>query len=623
MQHIQKKLLAFCGYGLLVLLFQHTVFAQKITRVEPANWWVGMQLNEIELLIYGEKIGHLSAAINHPHVALKQTKQVPNQNYLFVTLQISPQAQAGTVQIELKEGSKTVLKQPFALWEREKGRANLQGFTSADVMYMITPDRFVNGDASNDVVAEYLENKIDRKNIGGRHGGDIQGIRQSLDYIKNLGATAIWINPLLENNSKEYSYHGYAITDFYKTDKRYGTNESYRAMVQEAQSKGLKVIADMVTNHIGLEHWWMKDLPTTDWLNQWKNFTETNHRKTVFLDPHATEYDKKVLTDGWFVPSMPDLNQRNTSLANYLIQNTIWWIEYAGINGIRLDTYPYPDKDFMSRWAKAVMTEYPQFNIVGEEWFHLPTITSYWQQGKKNSDGYNSHLKTVMDFPLQEALVKSLNGKKTWTSSWVETYYSLSQDFLYADIHNILIFPDNHDMSRIYTQLNEDFANWKLAMTLYMTMRGIPCVYYGTELLFTNPNTTDHGVIRADFLGGFQGDVANALTGAGLTPQQKEATEYLRKLMQWRQTAPEVHTGKLIHFSPDANDVYVYFRLNEQRKTMIILNKNKESVTLKLEKYREVLGNVQEGKEIINNTSLTLKENLVLAPQTAFIIEIK
>ncbi len=623
MQHIQKTLLAVWGFCVLGLLLPYNSFAQKITRLEPANWWVGMQLNEIELLIYGEKIGHLSASINHPHVALKQTKQVPNQNYLFVTIQISPQAQAGTVQIELKEGSKTVLKQPFQLLERERGRANLQGFTSADAMYMITPDRFVNGDASNDVVADYLENKIDRKNIGGRHGGDIQGIRQSLDYIKNLGATAVWINPLLENNAKEYSYHGYAITDFYKTDKRYGTNESYRAMVQEAQSKGLKVIADMVTNHIGLEHWWMKDLPTTDWLNQWKNFTETNHRKTVFLDPHATEYDKKVLTDGWFVPSMPDLNQRNASLANYLIQNTIWWIEYAGLNGIRLDTYPYPDKDFMSRWAKAVMTEYPQFNIVGEEWFHLPTITSYWQQGKKNPDGYNSNLKTVMDFPLQEALVKSLNGKKTWTSSWFETYYSLSQDFLYADIHNILIFPDNHDMSRIYTQLNEDFGNWKLAMTLYMTMRGIPCVYYGTELLFTNPNTTDHGVIRADFLGGFQGDAANAFTGAGLTAQQKEATEYLRKLLKWRQKAPEVHTGKLIHFSPDANDVYVYFRLNEQRKTMIILNKNKEAITLNLEKYREILGNAQVGIEVLSNTTLELKENLVLTPQTGLIIEIK
>lgn len=614
---LYNTVVVFCLFLTLVT----TLPAQSISRVEPANWWTGMRYNKIEVLFYGKDLKELTVKVQYPNVQVNDITTVSNPNYLFVTLYINANARPGMVAIDFYDGTNKILSHPFELKQREDGRANIAGFNSSDAIYMITPDRFVNGDPGNDNQPDMLE-KADRSRKGGRHGGDIQGISQSLDYLKNAGFTALWINPLLENNMKAYSYHGYAITDLYKIDPRYGTNESYKQLVSDARSKGQKVIMDMVANHIGLEHWWMKDLPTLDWINQWAEFTRSNHKKTVLLDPYASQVDKDAFSNGWFDTTMPDLNQQNPLLAKYLIQNTIWWIEYAGISGIRMDTYPYPDMDFMAEWSAIIMHEYPDFNIVGEEWHLWPTVVSYWQEGKKNPNNYQSHLKSVMDFPLHNALIKALNSENSWTSSWTEVYESLSQDYLYPDPENIMVFPDNHDMSRIYTLLNENLESWKLAMTFLLTTRGIPCIYYGTEVLMTNPGSTDHGIIRSDFPGGWEKDTVNVFTGKGINQQQSEASAYLKKLLDWRKTADLIHTGQLMHFAPDNNDVYVYFRYDMENMVMILLNKNKNNVTLKLDKYREILGSATKGKDIISGKGLDFEKTLEVPARTAMVVEI-
>ncbi|TKD62505.1 glycoside hydrolase family 13 protein [Flavobacterium sp. ASW18X] len=602
---------------ILVLVLTQVTAQNSISRLEPPNWWVGMEYNTIELLVYGKDIATFDVALKpYDKVQLQSAKKVTNPNYLFINLQIDDTAQSGHLALEFKKNNSVVFEQPYELKARTNNRKNIEGFNTSDAIYLITPDRFVNGNPSNDAVAGMLE-QPNRKDKGGRHGGDVQGIVNSLDAIKDMGFTAIWTNPILENNMPSYSYHGYAITDFYKVDPRYGSNEAYRAMVEQASEKGMKVIMDMIANHCGLEHWWMKDLPSDDWINQWDTYTQTNHKKTVVLDPYATKKDTKEFFDGWFVPTMPDLNQRNAAMANYLIQNTLWWIEYSGIAGIRMDTYPYPDMYFMRDWTAAVMGEYPNFNIVGEEWVLRPTIVSYWQKGKENANGYISELKSVMDFPIQHALVNSLND----TNSWNVVYEELGQDYLYPDPNNLVVFPDNHDMSRIFTQLNEDAALVKLALTYIATVRGIPQIYYGTEILMGNKGTEDHGIIRTDYPGGWAKDKVNAFTEKGLTAEQKDAKAYLSKLFNWRKNAEVIHNGKLIHFAPKDN-VYVFFRYNENEKVMVILNKG-EATTLNVEDYLEVLGGNLNGTEILTNKTYNNMDHIDIAAKTAMVIEVE
>ncbi len=596
---------------------------QKTLRVEPPNWWIGMHHSEIELLVYGKGIGNYSTTLDpYEGVHLKGIKLVPNQNYQFVTLTIADRAAPGELTLHFKKSGSQPISYKYPILKRNPERRQLKGFDTSDAIYLITPDRFVNGNPKNDNI-EGLKEKADRSFKGGRHGGDIEGMLQSLDYIKDLGFTAIWMNPILENDMPEYSYHGYSTTDFYKADPRYGDNSAFKNLCEEARKKGMKVIMDMIANHCGLEHWWMKDLPTEDWINQWPAYTETNHKKTVILDPYAAKIDRKQFFDGWFVPTMPDLNQRNSSMAKYLIQNTLWWIEYTGISGIRMDTYPYPDMHFMSDWTKAVMTEYPNFNIVGEEWVTRPTIVSYWQAGKKNANGYTSYLKSLMDFPLQNALVTSLNKEKTWASSWTDLYETLGQDYLYPDPSNLVVFPDNHDMSRIYTQLNEDFDKFKMALVYTATVRGIPQIYYGTEVLMKNPGTTDHGIIRSDFPGGWEGDATNAFTGKGLLDRQKEAQLFVKRLMNWRKKTPVVHHGKLMHFAPKNQDeIYVVFRYDDQNKIMIVFSKNEKEVSLDLAPYKEILGAEFSGRDILSGKTYQTLNTLPVKPNSVMVIEL-
>lgn len=610
----------------LVLAFgMPSIFVAQSTieRVEPPNWWVGMLHNEVELLIYGKNIGSYEASLeSYEGVQLKEVKLAPNQNYQFVSLRIAADTKPGDVRLLFSKKGKETIEYNYPILQREPARSALKGFDNSDAIYLITPDRFVNGDLSNDTM-EKLKEKANRTLKGGRHGGDVAGISKSLEYIKDLGFTSIWMNPILENDMKEYSYHGYSTTDFYKVDPRYGSNESFRNLCEKAKTKGMKVIMDMIANHCGLDHWWMHDLPYEDWINQWPEYTQTNHKKTVILDPYASKIDRKQFFDGWFVPTMPDLNQRNKSMATYLIQNTLWWIEYSGISGIRMDTYPYPDMYFMSDWTKAVMTEYPDFNIVGEEWVTRPTIVSYWQKDKKNTNGYTSDLKSLMDFPLQNALVTSLTKEKTWASSWTDLYETLGQDYLYPEPGNLVVFPDNHDMSRIYTQLNEDFEKYKMALVYTATVRGIPQFYYGTEVLMTNPGTEDHGIIRSDFPGGWPGDTINAFSGLGLSNNQKEAKAFLKKLLNWRKTATVIHTGKLIHFAPEnSNEIYVFFRFNDKDKVMVVLSKNTEDVSLGLKPYQEIMGTQLTGKDILSGSSYSDTEVLLVKANSTMIIEL-
>lgn len=578
-----------------------------------------MKTNSIQLLIYGENIGDLEARIDYTGVSLDKSIKVESKNYLFLDLTISEDAKAGDVPITFSKEDQPTETYTWSLKTREAGRDQLKGFDNSDAIYLITPDRFANGDPTNDDVKGMRE-KADRKFKGGRHGGDLEGIRQNLDYIQGLGFTAIWLNPVLENDMKDFSYHGYATTDFYKVDSRFGSNAFYKQVADEARAKGLDLIMDMIVNHCGSLHWWMEDLPQEDFINQWDEMTYTNHQKSITQDPYASEVDTKKFFDGWFDKTMPDLNQRNPLMATYLIQNSIWWIEYLGLAGIRMDTYPYPDRHFMSAWTKAVMAAYPNFNIVGEEWHVSPTVVSYWQKDKVNTDGYTSDLKSMMDFPVQAAFTQAINSSES--NSWKKLYELIAQDYLYAHPMDMVIFPDNHDMSRIYTQLNEDFEYYKMALAFYTVMRGIPQFYYGTEVLMKNPGTQDHGIIRSDLPGGWESDRANAFAGTGLSNPQRKATVHMKNLLIWRQKATVIHTGKFKHFIPNKG-IYVFFRYDEEDTVMVIMNKNVEPQQLELERFAEMLEGVSSGKDPIMGTSYQMEKSIEVAGKTVLILELE
>jgi len=422
------------------------------------------------------------------------------------------------------------------------------------------------------------------------------------------------------------SYHGYAITDYYQVDPRYGTLEDYKTLSSKMSEKGMKLIMDQVANHCGLEHWWMKDLPFKDWINHqedyiknkdnwdWKATNHTNHRRTTNQDIYASKMDKENMSVGWFVSAMPDLNQRNPFMAKYTIQNSIWWIETVNLGGIRQDTYPYPDKDFMSNWAGEIMNEYPNFSIVGEEWSLNPLLVGYWQDGANNRDGYKSNLKSPMDFPMQRLIVEALNEEESWDNGLVKIYEGLANDFHYAKPKDIMIFPDNHDMSRIFTQLKGDITNTKMALGYVLTLPRIPQIYYGTEILmhdFDKPG--DHGLIRSDFPGGWEGDTINAFTGEGLTDDEKDMQLFLKKILNYRKNSKAIHDGKTIHFAPE-NGVYVLFRVFEDETVVHILNKNDDPIDLDLSRFEEIglngkpLNNIVTEDVVGWNDKLSLKE---------------
>jgi glycosidase len=610
----------------ILLFFSYLCAAKQVVtkplleRVEPSFWWVGFKNHDLQLLVHGNQISTTKPVINYPGVALESVVSVENPNYLFLNLKLATNTLPGKFTIRFMLNGKAVQSYEYELKARETGSSNRIGFNSSDVLYLIMPDRFANGDPSNDSKPE-MADKLNMNEQYGRHGGDIKGMLDHLDYVADQGYTALWLNPVLENDMPQASYHGYATTDFYRVDRRFGSNEEYRQLGIEASKKGIKLIMDMIFNHCGTGHWWMKDLPSADWLNGDPK-TITNHRKSVQQDPYGAQRDKDEFHNGWFVSAMPDLNQRNPFMARYLIQNSIWWIEYVGLAGIRMDTYPYPDPAMMAQWTREVMDEYPNFNIVGEEWNTNQVQVAYWQRGKVNPDGYKSWMPSLMDFPLQDGIVKAFSEKEGWSEGVNRLYDVLALDFIYPDPQSLVVFADNHDTERFFTAIKEDFSKYKMAMAYLMTIRGIPQIYYGSDILMTGKKSDGDGNLRKDFPGGWAGDKVNAFTGEGLTAQQKEAQQYLKKLITWRKAKEVIHHGKMLHYLVK-DGVYVFFRYNDKENIMVILNNSSDEKPFKSAHYSEGLKGATKGYEVISGKSIDDLTNLKLASHSAMIIELK
>lgn len=595
--------------------------AQIVKRIEPINWWVGMKNPNVQLMVYGQNVSNAEVSLIADGVKIESTEKVENPNYLFLNLNIAESAKAGFIKIQFKLPKQKTQVINYELKQRIQGSADRNGFNNSDVVYLIFPDRFSDGNSKIDSVKEMTE-KHNRVEPYGRHGGDLQGIINHLDYFNQLGVTSLWLTPVLENNQPSWSYHGYAITDFYRVDPRMGSNEVYKSFVEQSHAKGLKVIKDMVFNHCGSEHWWIKDLPMKSWLNQFPEFTRTNYRIPTTFDPHASKLDRDLMADGWFDKHMPDLNQRNPYLAKYLIQNSIWWIEYANLDGIRMDTHPYCDKHFMSRWCAEVNAEYPNFNIVGETWVNYPSWVAYWQKDANNPDGYNSNLPTAMDFPLMFAMQKAFDEKEGWDTGLARLYEILAHDFVYKSPKDLLIFLDNHDNGRFHKDSSVAIGRLKLATAFLLTMRGIPQMYYGTEILLPGDDAKGHGDIRRDFPGGWASDKHNAFSPEGRNKKQSEIWDYTSKILNWRKTATAVHSGKLTHFIPD-NEVYVYFRYNQEQTVMVILNNGYQPKVLDTVRFNEFLGDKKSGIDIITGKAVEDLSKIQLSPRSAMIIELK
>lgn len=605
------------------------IFAQKpLERLEPMNWWVGMKHNTITLLVYGKDISKLQPELKYEGVQILKSEKVENPNYLFVTINIADGTKPGTAKINFKTGNKTFVSKDFPLLERKANSANRDSYTSKDVFYLIMSDRFANGNEKNDSQPNLID-KVNRKDENGRHGGDLRGVINHLDYIKNLGATTVWMTPVCEDNEAKYSYHGYAQTDLYNIDGRYGSNEEYKELSAELKKRNMKLVMDYVTNHWGVSHWLIKDLPFKEWVHWYKDgqngFKRSNYRTTTQVDPYASEKEKDLALNGWFDTTMPDINQSNPLVLQYLIQNAIWWIEYADLDGYRVDTYPYNDKEGMAKWAKAITDEYPRFNIVGETWMYTPANISFWQRNSKIAEieGYNSYLPSVMDFELYNAIPNAFKEEENWDKGMVRLYNSFANDYLYPDTQNIMNFFENHDTERFNEIFNGNPEYYKMALTLISTVRGIPQIYYGSEIgMKGSKMRRGDGDIRRDFPGGWKGDTQNAFNISEQTKEQKEFFDFTQKILNWRKNKDVIHTGKTRHFVPQ-NGVYVYFRYNKKEKVMVVINKNDKPQTLDLGYYSEIIPAKINVKEVIADKEFTADKTLEIPGKTSYILEIK
>ncbi len=589
----------------------------RIDHLEPPFWWAGMKHQKLQLMVHGTQIADLDPALDYPGVRIDGVTRVANHNYLFVDLAVSDQAASGKFDITFRKAGKAV-KYSYQLLAREPGSEQRAGFNSSDAIYQVMPDRFANGNPANDSLPA-LADKVDRSNGGGRHGGDIQGIVDHLDYIAAMGFTQLWPTPLVENDMPDYSYHGYAATDHYKIDARYGSNEDFRRLSDQARAKGIGIIQDVVLSHIGIGHWWMKDMPMPDWTNHGGKFVPTMHHRVAVQDKYASEADRQNFTTGWFGPHMPDLNQTNPLVATYLIQNNIWWIEYARLSGLRIDTYGYSDGAFLTAYTRRIMDEYPNLNMVGEEWHKSPAVVSHWQRGKLNFDGYVNSLPSVMDFPMMYAMRTALTDPD---AGFNEAYETLSLDYLYPDPSNLVLFEGNHDIARLYSVVGEDFDLYKMDLVFTMTMPRIPQFYNGTEILMTSTaKGRDDASYRRDFPGGWAGDKVNAFTGAGLTQKQRDAQAFVSKLVNWRKSQPVIHHGKTMQFGPE-NDTWVYFRYNDKKKVMVAFNKNQKPAVLPTTRFQEMLKGARSGVDALTGKTYDLSTALTLPARSVLVLEI-
>lgn len=616
----------------LILCVMTIRAAVKIDRIDPANWFVGMKNTSLQLMVYGENIRQAYVTTDYDGVKIDSIVRLDSPNYLLVYLNLEG-VRPGEMTLNFKNG-KAVKKVKYELKAREKRGEERTGFTNADVLYMLMPDRFADGNPDNNDIKGMNPYKTDRSQPNQRHGGDLEGIRRHLDYFKELGVTALWFTPVLENNSPGGSYHGYATTDYYRVDPRFGTNDEYRRLTDEAHAKGLKIVMDMIFNHCGFEHPWINDMPSKDWLNtpEWlydrkdktkaevnRKYMQTTYKLTPTVDPYASAIDLKETVDGWFVPSMPDLNQRNPHVIRYLIQNSIWWIETVGIDGIRMDTYPYADADAMALWMKTIDEEYPNFNVVGETWVSDPPYTAAWQKDSKISQR-NSYLKTVMDFSfhakINQAKYENTDGSGNGMN---RIYENFVYDYLYPNPSSVMAFVENHDTDRFLGN-GRDTTALKQAMAILLTVKRIPQLYYGTEILMNGTKEKTDGYVRKDFPGGFPGDDHNAFTAEGRTPEENAMFTWLSRLLHWRQGNDVITKGSQTQFIP-YNGVYVIARRYNGKNVMTVVNGTGRTTVFAVKRYAEVIGNNTEAKDVLTDRTVSLTDDTQLEPRKVMILE--
>ena len=595
----------------------------QINSVEPPYWWTGMANDTLQIMLSGPRIGLTETSMKpYEGVSLIESVRLDSPNYLLLYLTVSDTAKPGVLDFTFSDGKKKAALR-YELKERSKA-VKAQGFDASDVLYLIMPDRFARAGATTDAEAsrglEYAV-EVDRADLNARHGGNIAGMEQHLGYIDSLGVTAIWVNPVLENDMPGGSYHGYATTDYYRIDPRFGTNGQWRDFVGKAHDRGIKVVMDMIFNHSGSNHLWMKDMPSRDWYNFPDSAVTTNFRLSTLHDPYVSDYDKKRTVDGWFVTAMPDLNQRNPHLRRYLSQNSIWWIEDSGIDGIRMDTYPYADERAMASWIDDVMAEYPGFNIVGECWYANEGGEAYWQRGSKVNPNGDPRLPTVMDFVLSIKARDAFKGQTDRLEGLNTIYDHLALDYLFPDPTHILTFLDNHDTDRFLLEEPDDLGWWKQAITFLLTSRGIPQIYYGTELLMNGTRAAGgDGNVRRDMPGGFPGDKTDAFTAAGRSDKQNEAFDFIQKLLQWRRGNEAIARGSLKHFMPE-NGLYVYQRRSGDKEVTVILNGNDSPVTTTMERTLEILPYGSQRRDMLTGETITISPEMTFSPRQILILE--
>jgi glycosidase len=592
----------------------------RLKRVVPMFWWTGMVNPKLQLLVYGDRISDSHVSLKYEGVTLEGVDRVENPNYLFINLVIGRNTPAGKIDIVFSQKGKKTLHYHYELKARDTSSDRIQGVTSKDLIYLLMPDRFSDGDLSNDRVPGMEDQSLNRDSMYDRHGGDIQGIINHLDYIKHLGATAIWCTPMVENDMPEASYHGYAATDLYRIDPRFGTNELYKAYVARCHAMGLKVIKDVVHNHVGTDSWLIKDMPMKSWVHQWDRYTNTNYRDQPMMDPHASAADRKLQVDGWFVPTMADLNENNPYVATYLIENNIWWIEYAGIDGLRLDTYPYNDPGFMAKWAIAMRTQFPHLSIFGETLVTWPSEQAFFTGGNTVNRGFDTHLPGVTDAALKDAIYEALNGKEGWTDGVNRLYAVLSQDFLYKEPMNNCVFLDNHDMNRFFSMVGENLDKFEEGIGILLTVRGIPEIYYGTEILMKNFSAPD-GLVREDFPGGWPTDSVSKFSRTGRTAEENRAFDIVSALAAFRKSSSALQTGKMMQFVPE-NGVYVYFRYDSRQTVMIIVNSNDGRKMLDTKRFSERSGGFKRAKNVITGEQMSQIDSINVKGHSTTVLEL-
>ncbi len=608
---------------LLIVLFLPLLTLQGQTRpdhVEPPFWWTGMKNPELQIMLHGREIGKWTPRIDAKGIRIVESHRVENPNYLFLDLYIDSSAEAGRFDIVLSRNNNLIVYN-YELRERQKDSLRINPLTPSDLIYLAMPDRFANGNPGNDRVAGMRDQSLNRNEMFERHGGDLQGVLDHLDYLEELGITALWLNPVLENNEESESYHGYAATDLYRVDPRLGDNALFVQLCDELQKRGMKMIMDVVHNHWGIHHWMIRDLPAPDWIHQWDTFTRTNYRAPAMLDPHGSLSDRKIFNEGWFDEHMPDLNQDNPLLGRYLIQNNIWWIEYAGIDAFRLDTYAYSDPDFLEKMGAAIHREYPGFFLFGETWVHGVPIQVYFDGNTHVEKDFDSKVNGLTDFQVYYAIQEALNGNFGWTSGTARLYYTFAMDYLYGDPSDNVLFLDNHDLSRFYSVVGEDLAKFKMGIAFLMTARGIPSIYYGTEILMKNFADPD-GKVREDFPGGWPDDKVSKFEAEGRTEEENEAFEYVKKLARWRAGSEAVCKGKMMQFVPEQNGVYVYFRYTENETVMVVMNPSDKDEVIGTKRYAERLAPFKRARNVLGSDGFALAPTLHIPARTTLVLEL-